>query len=86
MIIQSRRGFIAGLTSLIAAPAVVKASSIMPVKLIDWSVSQPIKTNRLLTMREIMREAVRLYENSNIFIERVDSQYPKLYVNDENYY
>lgn len=30
--IQSRRGFITGLAALIAAPAIVKAGSLMPVK------------------------------------------------------
>jgi hypothetical protein len=37
-VIQSRRGFIAGLGALfIAAPAIVRATSIMPVKAVDWS-------------------------------------------------
>jgi len=31
-IIQSRRGFITGLVSLVAAPAIVRVASIMPVK------------------------------------------------------
>ena len=35
MIIQSRRKFITGLIGLVAAPAVVKASSLMPIKPIN---------------------------------------------------
>lgn len=33
----SRRGLITGLVSLVAAPAVVRASSLMPVKLVDFT-------------------------------------------------
>ena len=38
MIEQSRRGFITGLISLVAAPAIVRAGSLMPVKgdPLDW--------------------------------------------------
>jgi len=38
MIEQSRRGFITGLISLVTAPAIVRASSLMPVKgdVLDW--------------------------------------------------
>jgi hypothetical protein len=32
---QSRRGFITGLISLVAAPAIVRAGSLMPVKAMD---------------------------------------------------
>jgi hypothetical protein len=33
--IPTRRGFITGLISLVAAPAIVRASSLMPVKLME---------------------------------------------------
>lgn len=33
----SRRGLITGLISFVAAPAVVKASSLMPVKVVDFT-------------------------------------------------
>lgn len=36
MIIQSRRNFITGLTSLLAAPAIVRVQNIMPVKVFDY--------------------------------------------------
>src|SRR5688500_2455781 len=35
MIQQSRRGFIGGFIGIIAAPAIVKAASLMPVKLME---------------------------------------------------
>ena len=35
--IIARRGFLAGLGSLFAAPAIVRAESLMPVKLVDFS-------------------------------------------------
>lgn len=35
MIIQSRRSLIVGMASLLAAPAIVRVSSLMPVKVID---------------------------------------------------
>lgn len=35
MIAPSRRGFIAGLTALIVAPTIVRASSLMPVKVME---------------------------------------------------
>lgn len=33
---MNRRGFLTGLTSLIAAPAIIKVAGIMPVKMVDW--------------------------------------------------
>lgn len=38
MIIQSRRGLITGLVSFLAVPAIVRASSLMPVKKYDISI------------------------------------------------
>ncbi len=35
MVITSRRSFIAGLVSFVAAPAIVRAANIMPVKSVD---------------------------------------------------
>lgn len=35
MIEQSRRGFITGLISFVAAPAIVRAGSLMPVKVME---------------------------------------------------
>jgi hypothetical protein len=57
MIQQSRRGFIAGLGALfVAAPAIVRAASIMPVKAIRQPTIEEI--SRLLHAR--MEEAYRI--------------------------
>ena len=34
--LMTRRGLIGGLASLVAAPAIVRASSLMPVKTLPW--------------------------------------------------
>lgn len=69
---MQRRGFITGLASVgligLAAPAVVKAEGLMRI----W-VPKSLG-NRLLTSEDIMREAVRLFKNSNYFI---DGQVPQ---------
>jgi hypothetical protein len=64
MIIQpSRRGFITGLTSLLAAPALVRAESLMPVKVI------PFDPYMILQGRSAFDHTVdltvRIYEKSN---------------------
>lgn len=57
MIIQ-RRKFITGLLSLIASPALVKASSLMPINVIDWNItSVPIRLD--YTFNLYKRDAVK---------------------------
>jgi hypothetical protein len=72
--INSRRGFLLGLGSLLAAPAVVRVSSLMPIR------GEPlwVPTNSLLTINMITREAVKLWNNSNKFIQVIDRQYSEL--------
>jgi hypothetical protein len=63
-IILPRRKFLTGLLGLVAAPAVVKATSLMPVKLVDFgdgvalkSMAHPVRTGggiRLSELREIL--------------------------------
>src|ERR1700679_1741346 len=61
MIEASRRGFIAGLAGLIvAAPAIVRVTSLMPVK----SSLIPVK-NTLLDLDRVTRENVQLFRSSN---------------------
>lgn len=43
-IILPRRKFLTGLMGLVAAPAVVKASSLMPVKLVDFGDGVALKS------------------------------------------
>lgn len=52
MIIQSRRNFIIGLTSSLAAPAIVRASSLMPIRAIEY---------RLITEYKIVDKIDILY-------------------------
>lgn len=71
----ARRSILTGLVALVAAPAIVKVSSLMPVnsKLVpSWPIGYG---NSLLTIDEITREAVRLFQNSNAFIEKMDREY-----------
>ena len=63
----------AGLGALFAAPAIVKASSLMvvaPTEIITVPAG-----NSLLTIHQITREACRLFVNSNAFIRQIDRQY-----------
>lgn len=62
MIELGRRSLITGLVALVAAPAIMKVASLMPVN----AALQP--GNNLLTLQQITREAVRLFKNSNKFI------------------
>lgn len=63
--IPSRRGFLTGLAAALAAPAIVRVSSLMPVKALV-----PVTGNRnaLLTIDMITREAVRLLTGPNQFL------------------
>ena len=70
VLVPSRRGFVAGALALMAAPVVVKASSLMRVAPTDI-----IRPNSLMSVNEITREAVRLFKNSNVFIEEIERQY-----------
>ena len=72
-LIMPRRKFLTGLFGLIAAPAVVKAANIMPVKVIEpkWyladglplqTMAHPVRAGsaiRLSELREILRPGLR---------------------------
>lgn len=88
-IVPSRRGFITGLASLlIAAPAIVKATNIMPVKTVDhWLTVVPQRHiygggrsgGKIWAMDQITREAVRMFRNTNLFLQEIDKQYREDY-------
>lgn len=59
---MNRRGFLGGLISALAAPAIVRIDSIMPVRQIILT-----PKDSLLTIREITIQAIRLFKNSNAF-------------------
>lgn len=78
MIKTSRRSLITGLISLVAAPAIVRVSSLMPVSAaalkpefeIYWGNTSP-------TLAMITREAVELFVNSNAFLQNINDQWPE---------
>jgi hypothetical protein len=73
VVILARRGFIGGLIGLIAAPAIVKASSLMPVK--ADLVLPSLGGNNLLTVDMITRESIRMFCNTNAFLKNYDRQF-----------
>lgn len=74
---MNRRGFLTGLISALAAPAIVRIDNIMPVR---QSIVIP-NQNAYLTMQMITREAIQLFKNSNAFIQNIDSQYDEQFHN-----
>lgn len=76
-VMPSRRGFLSGLLALVATPAIVRAASLMPVSMMpdEEVLAQLSKRNSLLTINKITREGVRLWKNSNKFLENIDTQY-----------
>lgn len=82
-----RRTLIKGLVALVAAPAIVKASSLMvcaPTETLSgyWEYdvlrdkwAWELQRNDLLTIDQITREAVRLFQNSNQFIKDFAEDY-----------
>lgn len=84
----TRRGFLGGLLAVVSAPAIVRVESLMalpaPAKLI---IPQEVlfeqasivwqSGNNLLTVDMITREAVKLFQNSNAFIQELNAEYEK---------
>lgn len=88
----ARRSLIAGLGALIASPAIVKASSLMqiaPTETIKLASGSTIRFaglnvpsyNNYLTLGMITRDAVRLFRNSNSFINDLDN-FDELFAQD----
>lgn len=71
---MNRRAFLGGFISAIAAPAIVRPELLMPVKSIILP-KHSCGCNNLLSIQEITREAVKLWKNSNYFIQNIDRQY-----------
>lgn len=68
--IVERRSILKGLVALVAAPAIVKVASLMPVN----AALQPGGPN-YLTLQEITCEAMQLFTNNNAFIKQINDQY-----------
>lgn len=86
ILLPSRRGFLLaaanfGLAAagVIAAPAIIKATSLMPVRAWETDAITTYSRNSLLTINMITREAVRLFKNSNLFLQNLDAQYAEIY-------
>lgn len=73
--VPTRRGFLAGLLSALAAPAIVRASSLMPISVSRQSLL--VNQNSLLTIDMITREAIKLFKSSNAFIQELNKEYEK---------
>lgn len=69
----SRRSFLAGLGSLLAAPAIVRAEILMPVRAII--AHRRYTEGSLLTVDMIAREAVKLFTNCNRMLQDIELQY-----------
>lgn len=68
-----RRGFLSLIGIGIAAPAIVKASSLMPVKA---DIILPVARSRnLLTIDMITRESIRMFTESNAFLWQYDEEF-----------
>jgi hypothetical protein len=68
----SRRGLFLGLGASLAAPAIVRVASIMPVR--RPPVTATCKINWTM-LEKITRESVRMLKNSNSFLQNIDRQY-----------
>jgi hypothetical protein len=62
MITPSRRGLITGLISLVAAPAVVKASSLMAIKPVETALAESFR----LTKERILGESLEQLMNERL--------------------
>ena len=71
----ARRSFLLGGLALLAAPAIVRAGSLMPIRGELLTLDVWAQRNSLLTIDMITREAVRLWTNSNEFLRIIDREY-----------
>lgn len=65
--IATRRGFIGGLIGLVAAPAVIRVADLMAVN--PGLAPPPPPGYSLLTIQEITRETIRIFRDSNAFLD-----------------
>lgn len=74
MIEASRRSVLTGVLALVAAPAIIKVASLMPV---NASLQPGVRLDVLygqLTLNMITREAVRRFTDSNRFLREMNKQ------------
>jgi hypothetical protein len=83
----TRRAFLTSALSFLATPAIIRPGILMPVRprslvqLISATpnIQQVVNRTGLLTMNQITREAVRLWQNSNAFVENAEYEWPGLF-------
>lgn len=85
MVDLSRRGFLGGLAAALAAPAIVAAPSLMPIRapalvLAPSGLLVP-RRNPLLTIGMITREAVKLWVNSNELLRNIAAEWDDEFYN-----
>lgn len=86
----TRRGLITGLVAFAAAPAIVRAENLMPVRAeiirsffgIDLATNEGtaaiiLREKTYLSMQMITRETVRLFTNSNAFIQSINRDFER---------
>jgi hypothetical protein len=76
-----RRGFLGGLAAL-AAPAIIRTPGLlMPVRALVLAGPLPMTrpVSSILTINQITCEAVRLWKNSNAFLQYMDKDYPDIF-------
>lgn len=83
----SRRTFLRLGLAALAAPAIVRASSLMQIKVffepkLQQFVITGVSSNEVLSIDMINREAVRLWQESNIFLNSMNFGLPRLRVGD----
>lgn len=74
----SRRKLLGGLAGLLVAPAIVRATSLMPVRLqapeLRWASADFAAGGGLLTVEQITREAARLWKETSLYLLNLDEQ------------
>lgn len=82
----SRRSFFVGLGALVAAPAIVRVASLMPVKAIDTGVmtfddycERILRPRQLISARMVNQEAIKMFQNSNAFLQALNEDWEKVY-------
>ncbi len=83
---MNRRGFLQGIIALGMAPAIVRASSLMPIRVLDaprivvWGESEIT----LLTPQIIANEAFKMLESNLIMTRHVNNAWEKVALNSLN--
>lgn len=76
---MNRRGFLGSILALGAAPAIVRADSLMRIVPMDAAILLPgavtLTGDRLVSLVEITREALRLCHEKAEYLSRLERQY-----------